>query len=160
VVGEHLFSGSAVGAVGADGAVPLPRFILRVLDGTTAGTGRIMVGAHESDPCLSAWELAQAPVLHAEVERRRLRDEAQGAPPAEHHARARRLFGFSEDAAIERGWLMLPPMLRGKGQIGAVALFVGTGAGFEIWNPELACEADDPGLREIAGFRLREAGIH
>jgi DNA-binding transcriptional regulator/RsmH inhibitor MraZ len=160
VVGEHLFSGNGLGAVGADGAVPLPRFILRIVDGAAAGTGRIIVTAHESDPCLTAWELAHAPVLQAEVERRRLRDEAQGAPRTEHHARARRLFGFAEDAPVERGRLMLPPMLRSKGRIGALALFVGTGGGFEIWDPELACQASDPGLREIAGFRLRESKTH
>jgi DNA-binding transcriptional regulator/RsmH inhibitor MraZ len=156
VVGENVFSGSALGAVGADGAVPLPRFILRVLDGTAKGTGRIVVGAHESDPCLTAWETSHAPLLHAEVKRRRLRDEAQGAPPSEHHARARRLFGFAEDVEIERGRLMLPPMLRSKGRIGALALLVGTGSGFEIWSAELAAQADDPALREIAAFRLGE----
>jgi MraZ protein len=156
VVGEHLFSGSAVGAVDADGAVPLPRFVLRVLESTAKGTGRIVVGAHEDDPCLTAWETSYAPVLQAELERRRLQDEAQGAPPAEHHSRARRLFGFAEDAEIERGRLMLPPMLRSKGRIGTLALFVGTGSGFEIWSAELAAEADDPALREIAAFWLSE----
>jgi DNA-binding transcriptional regulator/RsmH inhibitor MraZ len=154
VVGEHLFSGSAMGAVGADGAVPLPRFILRVLDGAAAGTGRIIVGAHEDDPCLTAWEMGHTAVLQAEVERRRLRDETLGAPRCEHHARTRRLFGFAEDAPVERGRLMLPLMLRSKGRIGALALFVGTGSAFEIWSPELATQADDPALREIAAFRL------
>lgn len=156
MVGEHLFSGSAMGAVGADGAVPLPRFILRALDGTAAGTGRIIVGAHEDDPCIIAWERTQAPLLQAEIERRRRRDEACGTPPAEHHARARRVFGFAEDAPVERGLLMLPPMLRSRSRIGALALFVGTGSGFEIWSAELAAQADDPALREIAVFRLSE----
>ena len=150
---EHLFSGSAVGPVGLDGAVPLPPFILRVVEGG-AGLGRMMVGAHESDSCLTAWEPRRAPELHADVERRRLHDEAQGAPAAEHHARARRAFGFVEDAVIERGRMTIPPMMRRKGGIERQVLFVGTGSGFEIWNPERARRAGDAALREIAEYRM------
>ena len=158
VVVEHLFSGSAVDAVGSDGAVRLPLFIPRVVDAGSV-SGRMLVGAHESDRCLTAWEPRRAPALHADVERRRLRDEAEGASPADHHARARRAFGFVEDAVIVRGRMIIPPMMRRKGQIGERVLFVGTGSGFEIWDPDLAREAGDPTLREIAEFRLgMEAG--
>ena len=153
MVAEHLFSGSAVNSIGSDGAVRLPSFIRRVVEGGT-GTGRMMVGAHASDPCLTAWEPRRAPVLYAEIERRRLRDEAAGAPIAEHHARARQAFGFVEDAIIARGRMIIPPMMRRKGRIGERVLFIGTGAGFEIWDPELAREAGDPALREIAEYRM------
>jgi MraZ protein len=50
--------------------------------------------------------------------------------------------------------LIIPAMMRRKGQIGDRVLFVGTGSGFEIWNPQLACEAGDPALREIAEYRI------
>jgi DNA-binding transcriptional regulator/RsmH inhibitor MraZ len=150
---EQLFSGSAVDSVGPDGAVPLPPFILRVVEGG-AGLGRMMVGAHESDPCLTAWEPRRAPALQAEVERRRLRDEVQGTAASEHHARARRAFGFVEDALIDKGRMLIPPMMRRKSGIEGRVLFVGTGTGFEIWNPEMARRAEDPGLREIAEYRL------
>jgi MraZ protein len=153
VSAEQLFSGSAVDAVGLDGAVRLPPFILRVVEGG-AGIGRMVVGAHESDLCLTAWEPRRAPALQAEVERRRLRDEANGAPVAEHHQRARRAFGFVEDAIIEGGRITIPPMMRRKGGIGNRVLFVGTGSGFEIWNPDAARRAGDPALREIAEYRL------
>jgi MraZ protein len=153
VVVEHLFSGSAVDSVGHDGAVRLPPFIMKVVEGG-AGIGRMMVGAHESDPCLTAWEPRRAPALAAEVERRRLRDEAEGAPATEHHARVRRAFGFVEDVAIERGRLLIPPMMRRKGRIDARVLFVGTGGGFEIWDPETARRAGDSALRELAEYRL------
>jgi MraZ protein len=159
VVAEHLFSGNAVDAVGRDGAVRLPPFIRRVVEGGS-GTGRMVVGAHESDTCLTAWEPRRAPEIQAEVERRRLRDEAEGAPAADHHARARRAFGFVEDAIIIGGRLIIPPMMRRKGRIGERVLFVGTGSGFEIWDPDLAREAGDPALREIAEFRLGMEADH
>ena len=152
---EHVYSGSALNAVGADGAVPLPPFVRRVVE-SGAGTGSVMVGVHETDPCLTVYEMRDAGDLQAELERRRLRDESLGAPALDHHARARRLFGFVEDAAIEDGLLLLPALMRARGRIGAAALFVGTGRGFEIWNPELAREASDEGLRELAAFRMGE----
>ena len=149
---EHLFTGSALGTVGADGTVPLPPFVRRVLG--NGGGARMMVGAHESDPCLTAYEPGYTPVLQADMERRRLRDEAIGASPERHHARARRAFGFVEDAELKDGRIVLPAMMRSKGRIGDLALFVGTGGSFEIWNPDLACEAGDEALRELAEYRL------
>jgi MraZ protein len=123
-----------------------------------AGTGRMMVGAHESDPCLTAYDAKRTPSIEAEVERRRLRDEATGAPAADHYARIRRAFGFVEDAPIEGGRLHLPEIMRRKGRIGDRVLFVGTGGGFEIWNPQIAREAGDEALRELAEYRLGLSG--
>jgi MraZ protein len=154
---EHLFSGSALGAVDAEGRVALPDFIRRVVERRSDGR-RLMFGAHECAPCLTGYDPAHAPRLQAEVERQRLRDEAIGAPPETHHARARRLFGLVEDADFDAaGRIVLPAMMRRRGRIGDVILFVGTGAEFEIWNPELAREAGDPDLRELAEYRLGEA---
>jgi DNA-binding transcriptional regulator/RsmH inhibitor MraZ len=154
---DRIFSGNAAGAVGADGTVGLPLFIRRVIE-TGAGTGRLMVGAHEADPCLTAWEPRQAIVLQAEIERRRLRDESVGAAAADHHHRARRAFGMVEDAPVDGGTLALPAMMRRKARIGARVLFVGTGSGFEIWNADEALTSADPGVREIARFRLEDDG--
>ena len=150
---EHLFSGSAVDSVGPGGAIALPPFIRRVME-ADPGTGRITIGAHERDPCLVAWETERAPALLAEIERRRLRDEAIGAPAEDHHGRARLAFGFVEDGAIRDGRLIIPPMMRRKGRIADRALFIGTGSGFEIWSPELVRASADPALREIAEYRL------
>jgi MraZ protein len=120
----------------------------------SSSAGVVTLGAHESDPCLTAYEPGHAPVLQAELERRRLRDEAAGAGTDKHHMRARRAFGFVEDAEVEGDRLALPPMMRMRGRIGELVLFVGTGATFEIWNPEVALEEGDEGLRELAGYRL------
>jgi len=117
----------------------------------------MIVGAHEHDPCLTVYEPGHAPVLQAEIERRRLRDEDSGAPTEAHHARARRTFGFAEDGEIAGGRLMLPAIMRRKGRIERLVLFVGTGRSFEIWNPEIARDAGDEALRELAEYRLGEA---
>jgi MraZ protein len=51
-------------------------------------------------------------------------------------------------------------MMRRKGQIGELALFLGTGETFQIWNPQLLLDdARIPeDLKDIARFRLEERG--
>jgi DNA-binding transcriptional regulator/RsmH inhibitor MraZ len=156
-VGElPLFTGSALAAVDAKGRVALPPFVLAALQRRT-GCATIIVGAHEDSPCVAAFDRAEAAALNSELERRRLRDEASGDAPASHHSRARRLFGLSEEVALdEKGRIVLPAFLRRKGGIESTALFVGGGGSVEIWNPEIARRGDDEALRELAEYRLAE----
>ena len=150
----NLFSGSALGEVAPDGAVRLPDFVRRGIAAGTAG-GRVVFGVHDRDPCVTAHRPAQWQAIEADLERQRLRDEGRGADPAEHHRRARRAFGLAEEAQLDgRGRIRLPELMRRRGRIGSLALFVGTGAAVEIWNPHLAAESDDEALRELARYRL------
>jgi MraZ protein len=151
---QHLFSGSAVRPIAADGATRLPGFVLRAI-ARSGESGRLMLGAHESDPCISGYAESHAARLLADVERRRLSEEAAGAPSAAHHSRARRLFGSAEQASFDaQGRIVLPPLSRRRARLGALALFVGTGANFEIWDAELARSSSDESLRELAEFAL------
>ena len=150
----HIFSGSALAEVGSDGAVRLPRFVRQALG---AAAPRLVLGVHERAPCLTGHGVGRWPAIAAEIERRRLRDETAGADGEAHHRRARRAFGMAEEAAFDRrGRLCLPSMIRRRGGIARLALFVGTGADFEIWDPARAGAADDETLREIAAWRLAE----
>lgn len=155
--GEHLFSGNALGKVGADGAVRLPPFVLAVL-ARRGACGRVHIGAHPSAPCLTAFDSARLQGLADELERLRRRDEDAGeADGARHAARARRAFGLSETAPVgDDGCVALSAFLRTRGGIGAQALFVGTGSEVEIWDAEAARAADDPALRALAEYRLAE----
>ena len=155
--GEQLFSGNALGKVGADGAVRLPPFVLAVL-ARRGAAGRVLFGAHDSAPCLTAFDASRLAGLAAELDRLKRRDEAAGDDEAGRHAvRARRAFGLSEAAEVaEDGHVALPPFLRARGGIGARALFVGTGAEVEIWDADAARAADDPALRALAEYRLAE----
>jgi MraZ protein len=113
----------------------------------------VVIGLHEMDPCLRAYDRAYARVLHADHERYRPAESSSAA----HDARARRIFGFTEEASCGfDGRITLPPLMRRKGKIEDLALFVGTGGTFEIWNPQLALEAGDADLRELAIWRLEE----
>ena len=151
-----LFSGNALHDVDGDGRTELPGFVLRVLEGRRAGPV-VLFGSHEADRCISGYDEAHQVELHAELERRRLQDEARGVAPAAHHSRVRRTFGAVERAPYDaRGRVTLPPMMRGRGRIGDRALFIGAGSNFEVWNPDLACESADEEVRALAEFALSQ----
>ena len=150
---DHLFCGSAIGAVSAAGDVVVPFFVRRAVERRSCRT--ILFGVHETDPCVTGSDAGYPSLVQSELERRRLRDEAEGVGPEAHHARLRRLFGLVEEASYdEEGRLVLPPMMRRRGAIEDLALFVGTGGNFELWNPHLARESGCEELRELAQYRL------
>ena len=150
----HIFSGNALGALDEDGRVHLPPFILREVSRHGDG-GRLLLGVHEKDPCITGYGSALRPRLEAELERRRLREEALGLPPDDHHARARRTFGLVEEALYDDGGrLTLPPFARRRGGFGRDILFIGAGSHFEIWDPSVALAEGDDELRFVAQYRL------
>jgi hypothetical protein len=66
------------------------------------------------------------------------------------------MFGMAEEATFDpQGRLVLPALPRRRGRIDDLALFVGAGPIFEIWNPSVACERGGD-LRALAEFRLGE----
>jgi MraZ protein len=149
---EHSFSGSALCAVDRDGFVHLPYFIRAALE-RISGANALMIAPHEIDPCLVGYDRRHDQVLHAEQERLRL--AAQGSD--DHYARARRTFGWVEEGAYDRdGRIALPAMMRSKGRVEDLALFIGAGQIFEIWNPQVALESGDEALREIATWRSHD----
>ena len=154
---EHLFNGSALNAVDAKGRLSVPAFIRSVVERRSEAKA-IIVGVHEGDPCLTAYDRNYARNLYQDNERRRLSEE--GRSPHAHFSRARRTFVVTEDVPYDSsGSIVLPPMMRRRGRIEDLALFVGVGGTFEIWNPRLALDSDDEDLRELAAYRLEERGL-
>lgn len=148
---DHPFSGSALCAIDSVGLLRLPRFVSETLNRRGAGDV-LLVGSHEADPCLIAYDAAFAATIHADVERRRVIE--QPIAPHLHFARARRAFGWVAEACVEGEKAVVPPMMRRRARIGALTLIVGTGGTFEIWDAKLALERGDPDLRELAAFHL------
>lgn len=156
---EHLFNGSALSAVDAKGRLSVPAFIRSVVERRSEARA-IVIGTQEGSSCLNAYDRGYAKFLFQENERRRLAEEGDGADLARHQARARRTFGLTEDVPYDTsGRIILPPMLRRRGSIDELALFVGIGGTFEIWNPKLALTSGDADLAELAAYRLEEKGL-
>jgi MraZ protein len=157
---EHLFNGSALNAVDAKGRVSVPAQFRQKIE-ARSGTKTIIIGAHDVETCLTCYDETYSRHLYQDGERRRLIEEERGgSDAAAHYARARRTFGFNEEVGFDpSGRMVLPPMMRRKGEIEDLALFVGVGGTFEIWNPRLALKSRDVDLRDLAAFRLEEKGI-
>ena len=149
---DHLFSGNALCAVNSAGILILPGFIRSTL-GRRTDARSLLVGSHECDPCLVAYDAGYARVLHQDSERRRMKEE--GDSPGENAKRLRRIFGFVEEMGFgDDGAVVLPPMMRRRARIGANALIVGVGGAFEIWDAQAAFDQPDPDLHEIAAYHL------
>jgi len=157
---DHLFQGSALNAVDGKGRVSIPSFLRSVIE--RRGDARTVVLAkHQNFPCLSAYDPAYAALKHAKLER--LLEKEETSPDAELEYQQRNLMAFAATEEVpydSSGRILFPPMMRRKGQIGDLALFLGTGETFQIWNPDLLLKdpriAED--LKDIARFRLEDRG--
>jgi DNA-binding transcriptional regulator/RsmH inhibitor MraZ len=149
---EEVFMGSALCAVAPDGRLILPAFIRITLARRSNGP-TILFGSHETDTCLVAHNPREVMALQEDCRRRRHAEEM--SKPRAWHARARRIFGLLQPVTADgEGGCVLPEMLRRRARIRDSALLVGTGAGFEIWNPQVALYGSDAGLRAIAALSL------
>ena len=157
---EHLFQGSALNGVDAKGRVSVPAFLRQVIE-RRGDTRTIVLAKHEHFPALSAYDPAYAAQKHVKLER--LLEKEETAPDAElaYQRRTLMAFGASEEVPYDSsGRIVLPPMMRRKGGIKDLALFIGAGETFHIWNPTLfLADANVPeDLKDIARFRLEERG--
>jgi MraZ protein len=158
---EHLFQGSALNAVDAKGRVSVPAFLRSVVE--RRGDARtIVLAKHESFPCLSAYDPAYAALKHAKLERLFEKQEGDSEAALEYQQRNLMAFAATEEVPYDSsGRVLLPPMMRRKGQVEDLALFLGVGETFQIWNPQLfLTEPRIPeDMKDIARFRLEERGL-
>ncbi|HZF43946.1 MAG TPA: division/cell wall cluster transcriptional repressor MraZ [Sphingomonadaceae bacterium] len=158
---EHLFQGSALNAVDAKGRVSIPAFLRSVVE--KRGDAKALVLAkHDSFPCISAYDHGYAAVQHAKLERLYEREEAEPAALATYHRRNMLAFGATEEVPYDSGGrVLLPPMMRRKGGIEDLALFIGAGETFQIWNPRsfLGHDDIDEDMKDIARYRMEERGL-
>ena len=158
---EHLFQGSALNSVDAKGRVSVPAFLRSVIE--RRGDARtITLAKHEAFPALSAYDPAYAALKHGKLERLLEKEETNPDAQLDYEQRNLMAFAATEEVPYDSsGRIILPPMMRRKGEIDDLALFLGAGESFQIWNPRLfLAEARVPeDMKDIARFRLEERGI-
>jgi len=147
-----LFHGSAICDVDAEGNVSVPAFLADALPTDAAD---LVVAKHDADACLIGYGRERLGELHARAERRRQAEEDRGEDARKHYHRMRRTFGLADRMPHGDNVIRIPAAMRHLGKIDHLALFVGAGDSFEIWNPDLALQSDDAMFRELAAFRLR-----
>jgi MraZ protein len=158
---EHLFQGSAVNAVDAKGRVSIPAFLRGVIE--RRGDARtIVLAKHEAFACLSAYDPAYAALKHAKLERLLEKEETSAEAQLEYQQRNLMAFAATEEVPYDSsGRIVLPPMMRRKGSIEELALFLGAGETFQIWNPALLLKDDriPEDMKDVARYRLEERGL-
>jgi DNA-binding transcriptional regulator/RsmH inhibitor MraZ len=150
-----LFLGSALCEVDQEGNVAIPAFLA---DALGADAAELLVGKHAADGCLIGYGRDHLEALRDRAEARRIAGEARGEDARTHYTRMRRTFGVVEKMPRAGASLRIPAAMRHLGKIGGLALFVGAGDNFEIWNPDLAIENEDEQFRDLAAFRLSARG--
>ena len=148
-----LYLGCTLCEVDAEGNVLLSDHQARGL-GLPAIEEPLFLSTHERDQCLVGYARAHLGEIRTRTERWRLADEDAGRDAQAHHERMRRLFGIVEVAPRNVHGLLLPPVMRHLGRIESVALVVGAGDRFEIWNPQLALAHGDSRFRELASWQV------
>ncbi|MDQ3477699.1 MAG: division/cell wall cluster transcriptional repressor MraZ [Pseudomonadota bacterium] len=158
---EHLFQGSALNLVDAKGRVSVPAFLRTVIE--RRGDARtIVLAKHETFPALSAYDPAYAALKHSKLERLFEKQEGDAEAALDYQQRNLMAFAASEEVPYDSsGRVLLPPMMRRNGEIEDLALFLGAGETFQIWNPKLFLkDARVPkDMKDIARFRLEERGL-
>ena len=158
---EHLFQGSALNAVDAKGRVSVPAFLRTVIE--RRGDSRtIVLAKHSQFACLDAYDPAYAALKHAKLERLLEKEETDAEAQLVYQQRNLMAFAATEEVPYDSsGRIVLPPMMRRKGGIADLALFLGTGETFQIWNPTTFL--GDPNvpedMKDIARYRLEERGV-
>ena len=158
---EHLFQGSALNAVDGKGRVSVPAFLRSVIE-RRGDAKSIVLAKHESFPCLAAYDPAYAALKHGKLERLLEKEETSPEAQLEYQQRNLMAFAATEEVPYDpSGRIVLPPMMRRKGNIEELALFLGAGETFQIWNPKLflADKRVPEDLKDIARFRLEDRGM-
>ena len=153
---QHLYDGSALNSVDGKGRLSVPSSFRAMVE-RRSGDKIIVIGKHEVDPCLVAYDVNYKKSVLADVNRLKLRDEEQGVDRRAHHSRNRRAFALTESCAWDSsGRIVLPTMMRRIAKIEDLVLFVAAGETFELWNPHVALESGDADLAELAAIQLEQ----
>lgn len=152
---SFLFHGSALCEVDPDGNVSIPAFLTEAIED---GATDLLVSKHGADGCLVGYGRAHLNELRTRTETRRIADEARGEDARNHYRRVRRTFGIVDKMPRQGASIHIPAAMRHLGRIDGLALFVGAGDSFEIWNPDLAIENEDEQFRDLAAFLMKARG--
>jgi MraZ protein len=152
---EHLFRGSALNAVDAKGRLSVPAFIRQKIE-RRSDEKLLVLSVHSEFQCLVGYDANYSSVMQEKAEKR-LGDTPD--PLAELDLQASLFAGTVDVPYDPSGRIIMPPRLKRRADIGELALFVGMGGDFQIWNPQVALKSESRQLRELAADLLDERGV-
>ncbi|WP_174278962.1 division/cell wall cluster transcriptional repressor MraZ [Sphingomonas bacterium] len=152
------YQGDGIGLVDDKGRVAIPAALRASLqanspkaDGKSGGT--VIVGPHQKNRCLIAYDPAWLDIMVAKLEKRETENTGDGGEPDYNIKRAA---GLGESVPFDgSGRFIMPAWPRHYAAIGAQALFVGVLDYIEIWDPQALIDSDyPPQAKQMAEFYL------
>ncbi len=164
VAGREIFQGYALQLVDDKGRVAIPAALRGTLFSRLPGgtdpkeAMQVVVGLHESERCLIAFDEAYSLARFTELEARAI---AQAGPDgAPRHDIIRAGMAVETLPFDASGRFILPGFPRKRARISRYAFFMGMGRHFEIWDPATMMESDQVSadMKEAAAYFLEERG--
>ncbi|MFM9828975.1 MAG: division/cell wall cluster transcriptional repressor MraZ [Sphingomonas sp.] len=164
VAGTAIFQGYALQLVDDKGRVAIPAALRSTLFARMPGgmdpkeAMQVVVGLHESERCLIAFDPGQSVSRFNELEARAI---AQAGPDgAPRHDIIRAGMAVETLPYDASGRFILPGFPRKRARINRYAFFFGLGRHFEIWDPATLVESDhvSADMKEAVAYFLEERG--
>jgi MraZ protein len=163
-VDRGRYQGDGIGLVDDKGRVAIPSALRATLaanapkaDGKSGGT--IVIGAHQKNPCLIAYDPGYLDVLAAQLDKR---EAEHTAPDGEFDYNIKRAGASGEAVPFDgSGRFIMPAFPRFYAGIGEHAFFYGVLDYIEIWDPRTLIELDDMPrvVKAMAKFHMAQKGI-
>ena len=151
---EHLFRGSALNAVDAKGRLSVPAFIRQKIE-RRSDEKILVLAVHPEFECLVGYDANHSAAMQDKAERR-LGENPD--PFAELEMQAGLFAGTVDVPYDTSGRIIMPPRLKRRAGVEGLAMFIGMGGEFHIWNPEVALKSESRALRDLAADLLEERG--
>lgn len=149
---EHFFRGSALNAVDGKGRLSVPSFIRQKIE-RRSDEKVLVLTLHPEFQCLVGYDSNHSAAMY---ERAEAKLGENPDPFAELDVQAALFAGTADIPYDPSGRIMLPPRLKRRADIDDLAMFIGMGAEFQVWNPWLAFKSKSKALRELAADLLEE----
>lgn len=139
----------------AKGRLSVPAFIRQKVE-RRSDEKLLVLALHERFQCLVGYDANYSAVKQERAEKR-LGDDPD--PLAELELQAGMFAGTVDVPYDPSGRIVMPPRLKRRADIADLAMFIGMGGEFQIWNPHIALKSESRQLRDLAADLLEEKGI-
>ncbi len=136
----------------AKGRLSVPAFIRQKVE-RRSDEKVLVLSVHPEFQCLLGYDANHSAAMHDRAEKR-LGDNPD--PFAELEMQAGLFAGTVDVPYDTSGRIIMPPRLKRRAGIEDLALFIGMGGEFQVWNPQVALESESRFLRDLAADLLDE----
>lgn len=151
---RDLFHGFSLSAIDGKGRVAMPAAMRSAIE-KNSGEERLVIAKHPKDPCLIGYGRDYLRRAHGKLDQAEAARVAAGGE-IDYNAK-RRAFALTEEVPFDKsGRFVMPAFFAARASLDGLAMFIGWGDYFEIWNPEVAINADavDAEVKEAAEYLL------